>query len=388
MIPDPTGKIEVRRKKERRRHRWIFSNEIKKIEGSPEPGSIVKVYEREQFIGSGMFNPHSLIAVRLHSENDENLDSDFFIKRIKTAYEYRRAQLPAETDFRLVFGESDYLPGLVIDKYQNHFVIQTYALGMDLRKELTGQALKALFPVESIYEKNDFNLRMIEGLERREGIIFGEVPERVEISENGVKYWVDIKNGQKTGFYFDQRLTRSRVRSFARGRRVLDLFSYTGGFAINGALGGAKEVLGIDISDKAVEIARLNVDYNNVEKVSDFQKGDVFETLQDIKKEFDLIVLDPPSFTKSQRQKKDALRGYKEINLRAMGLLAPGGILTTCTCSRHISADDFVGCLVAAAEDSKRDFRIIERTGQGPDHPILLGMPETEYLKCFFLEVF
>ncbi len=379
-------KIQIRRKKSRRQHRWIFSNEIKKVEGSPKGGNTVKIYENDRFIGSGIYNPHSLIAIRLYSQYDENLDLDFLKKHITIAHRYRQMKLPAETDFRLVFGESDSLPGLVIDKYKNNFVIQMYALGIDLRKELICEALKELFPVESIYEKNDFNLREIEGLERREGNIFGEVPERIGISENGVKYWVNIMEGQKTGFYFDQRLTRNRVRAYSQGKRVLDLFSYTGGFAINAALGGAKEVLGIEVSEKTVELANSNSAYNNVEKVCHFEPGDVFDLLRDLKDNFDLIILDPPSFTRSQKERRDALRGYKEINLKAMELLASGGILVTCTCSRHISADDFTECLVSAAQDSKRDFRIIERMGQGPDHPVLLGMPETEYLKCYFLE--
>lgn len=381
------AKVQIRRKKWRRQHRWIFSNEIKKIEGSLQGGDVVKVYESDRFIGSGIYNPHSLIAIRLYSQYDENLDLDFLKKQITLALHYRQLKLPAENDFRLAFGESDSLPGLVVDKYKNNFVIQMYALGMDLRQELICQALKELFPVESIYAKNDFNLRTIEGLERKEEIIFGEVPERIGISENGVNYWVNIKEGQKTGFYFDQRLTRNRVRAYTQGKRVLDLFSYTGGFAINTALGGAKEVLGIEVSEKAVELANSNSVYNNVEKVCKFELGDVFKVLRGLKGNFDLIILDPPSFTRSQKERTDALRGYKEINIKAMELLASGGILVTCTCSRHISADDFTECLVSAAQDSKRDFRIIERTGQSPDHPVLLGMPETEYLKCYFLEI-
>lgn len=381
-------KAHIKRKKARLRHRWIFSNEIKKIEGAPQGGDVVKVFEEGRFIGSGIYNPHSLIAIRLYSDNDEDLDRDFFKKSIKAACDYRQRQLPQENDYRLVYGESDSLPGLVIDKYKNHFVIQTYALGMDLRKDMICQALREQFPVESIYEKNDFYLRTVEGLPRREGGLFGKVPELVAISEHGVNFFVDIKNGQKTGFYFDQRLTRNRVRAYAQGRKMLDLFSYTGGFAINAALRGAKGVLGVENSLKAVELARQNANFNNVGKISKFERGDVFEVLRNLKQDFDLIILDPPSFTKSQKERRDALRGYKEINLRAMGLLAPAGILVSCTCSLHVTAEDFTRCLISAAQDVKRDFRILERTGQGPDHPVLLGMPETEYLKCFFLEVF
>lgn len=387
MIPDRTVNVDVRRKKGRHLHPWIFSNEIKKIEGSPEPGSTIRAFEAGAFVGSGIYNPHSLIAIRLYSKIDENLDIEFFKKRIAQAYHYRKEKLPDETDYRLVFGESDLLPGLVIDRYGGHFALQAYAAGMDMRTELVCRALKEVLPVESIFEKNDFNLRTLEGLERKEGPLFGETPDRVEIHEHGVGYWADIKQGQKTGFYFDQRPTRSRIRALARGRRILDLFSYTGGFAINGALGGAAEVLGYDISDKAVEIARFNSVYNNVDKTVKFEQGDVFEVLRGMKSQYDLIALDPPSFTRSKKQKKDALRGYKELNLRAMGLLAPGGILVTCTCSRHVSDGDFEECLVSAAEDRGRDFRIIERIGAGPDHPVVLGMPETEYLKCYILEV-
>ncbi len=386
----PQKVVHIIRKKSRRDHLWIFANEIRRTEGNPIAGDTVLVYERGKLIGSGLYNPHSLIRIRLYSKRNEEFDLAFIKKRIEDAYQYRKQVLPQENDFRLIFGESDFLPGIVIDKYGDHFTLQTFTLATEQRKELICQALSSLFPVQSIFEKNDFRLRDIEQLPRQEGLLYGAIEDKIVINENQAKFYVDIKGGQKTGYFFDHRLTRAKVRTLSQGRNVLDVFCYTGGFSINSALGGAKTVTGIDGSVAAIELAKENAKLNQVEKICQFEVGDAFRLLRQYVKEekrFDLIVLDPPPFIKSLKEKKSGLKGYKEINLQAMKLLNPGGILVTSSCSHYLFWQDLLDILIAAAQDAQRSFKIIDRTTQGPDHPIILSMPETEYLRCFFLTV-
>ncbi|MEO0093172.1 MAG: class I SAM-dependent rRNA methyltransferase [candidate division WOR-3 bacterium] len=386
----PQKVVHIIRKKSRRDHLWIFANEIRRTEGNPIAGDTVLVYERGKLIGSGLYNPHSLIRIRLYSKRNEEFDLAFIKKRIEDAYQYRKQVLPQENDFRLIFGESDFLPGIVIDKYGDHFTLQTFTLATEQRKELICQALSSLFPVKSIFEKNDFRLRDIEQLPRQEGLLYGAIEDKIVINENQAKFYVDIKGGQKTGYFFDHRLTRAKVRTLSQGRNVLDVFCYTGGFSINSALGGAKTVTGIDGSVAAIELAKENAKLNQVEKICQFEVGDAFRLLRQYVKEekrFDLIVLDPPPFIKSLKEKKSGLKGYKEINLQAMKLLNPGGILVTSSCSHYLFWQDLLDILIAAAQDAQRSFKIIDRTTQGPDHPIILSMPETEYLRCFFLTV-
>jgi len=387
----PEKVVHIIRKKSRQAHCWIFSNETRRTEGNPVAGDTVLVYERGKLVGSGLYNPNSLIQIRLYSHQNEEFDLDFVKKRINNAYQYRKNILPTEEDFRLVFGESDFLPGIVVDKYNNHYVIQTFTLGAELRKELICQALKELFPVKSIFEKNDFRLRELENLPRQEGLLYGELEDRVVISENQAKFLVDIKTGQKTGYFYDHRLTRAKVRALSQGKDVLDVFSYTGGFSINAALGGAKTVTGIDGSQLAINLAYENAQLNHVGKICKFEVGDAFSLLRNYVKEkrsYDLIILDPPPFIKSLKEKRKGQKGYKEINLLAMKLLNNGGILVTSSCSHYLFWQDLLDILIEAASDCKRNFKIINRTTQGPDHPILLSMPETEYLRCFFLAVF
>ncbi|MEO0114823.1 MAG: class I SAM-dependent rRNA methyltransferase [candidate division WOR-3 bacterium] len=386
----PQKVVHIIRKKSRRDHLWIFANEIRRTEGNPIAGDTVLVYERGKLMGSGLYNPHSLIRIRLYSKRNEEFDLAFIKKRIEDAYQYRKQVLPQENDFRLIFGESDFLPGIVIDKYGDHFTLQTFTLATEQRKELICQALSSLFPVKSIFEKNDFRLRDIEQLPRQEGLLYGAIEDKIVINENQAKFYVDIKGGQKTGYFFDHRLTRAKVRTLSQGRNVLDVFCYTGGFSINSALGGAKTVTGIDGSVAAIELAKENAKLNQVEKICQFEVGDAFRLLRQYVKEekrFDLIVLDPPPFIKSLKEKKSGLKGYKEINLQAMKLLNPGGILVTSSCSHYLFWQDLLDILIAAAQDAQRSFKIIDRTTQGPDHPIILSMPETEYLRCFFLTV-
>jgi 23S rRNA (cytosine1962-C5)-methyltransferase len=336
-----------------------------------------------------LYNPHSLISVRLYSHQERELDKKYFTEQIDKAFKYRQNILNNESDFRMVFGESDGLPGLVLDKYQNHFALQTYSVGMDMRQSLIVKSLEEVMKVDCVIEKNNFRLREAEKLQRREGVIYG-VPRPVIISEAGLKFTVNIQEGQKTGFYYDQRVTRAKVRALSKDKSVLDVFSYTGGFALNAGAGGAKSVTGIDASETAIKLAEQNASINNLDNVCKFKMSDAFFVLRTLiheRKKYDLIILDPPPFFKTQKEKKRGMRGYKDINIQAMKLLNDGGILVSCTCSHYLFWQDLLDVLSQAAQDVGRGFKIIDRTTQGPDHPVLLSMPESEYLRCFFLEI-
>ncbi|MEO0136402.1 MAG: class I SAM-dependent rRNA methyltransferase [candidate division WOR-3 bacterium] len=362
-------------------HPWIFSNEILKTE-NPSPGEVVKVEERKKVIGSGFYNPHSLISVRLFSDKEEAFSKNLLEQRIKEAFK-RRAGLGAS--FRLVYSESDGLPGLIIDKYGDYLVVMINCLGMERQKEMVYEVLKELFNPSGIFEKSDENLRRLEGLEIADRLIYGEIPELIEIEQDGIRFLVDIVNGQKTGFFFDQRENRKKIGEWAFGA-ILDCFCYTGGFTLYAARKG--KVLGVDSSERAIALAQRNAQLNNLE--CEFICADVFEILRDFYnrgKKFDTIILDPPSFTKSKKQKSDALRGYKEINLMAMKLLNEGGLLFTSSCSYHISHEEFLFMLRDAARDARRNFVIRHCGQQAKDHPILLNFPESDYLKAYFLNL-
>jgi len=282
------------------------------------------------------------------------------------------------------------VPGLVIDKYGNHFVVQTYALGLDMRHELVVAALREVFDVASVIEKNDFRLRDPEGLTRRAGVLFGTPEPRIVISESEAKFYVDVAGGQKTGYYFDHRLTRRKVRQLSAGRKVLDVFSYTGSFAINAALGGAESVLAVDASAAAATIATENSVLNGVADRCTFATDNAFTALAELDaqgRRFDLVNLDPPAFIKAQKDKNAGMRGYRQINALAMKLLPAGGILVSSSCSHYLFWQDMLDMLVAASQDAGRSFTILDRTTQGPDHPVLLSMPESEYLRGFILQV-
>jgi 23S rRNA (cytosine1962-C5)-methyltransferase len=386
----PDRVVHVVRKKSRGQHAWVFSNEVTKTEGSPGPGDTVRVFDRERLLGSGVYNPHSLIRVRLYSEEVEELDAELLRRRIEAALKYRSMFLPGENDFRLMYGESDRVPGLVIDKYANHFVVQTYAWGLDMRHDLVVAALREVFDVASVFEKNDFRLRDPEGLPRRTGVLFGVPEPRTVIAESGARFYVDVTGGQKTGYYFDHRLTRRKVRTLAVGRRVLDVFSYTGSFAVNAALGGAESVLAVDASSAAASIAAANSALNGVAERCAFATGNAFTALSELGaqgRKFDLINLDPPAFIKAQKDRSTGMRAYRQINAQAMKLLTAGGVLVSSSCSHYLLWQDMLDMLVAASQDVGRSFTILDRTTQGPDHPVLLSMPESEYLRGFVLQV-
>jgi len=381
--------IVIARRATRRLHPWVFSNEVREAPPGLDSGAVVGVVERDRFVGSAIYSPHSLIRARLFSSDDRELDADLFTRRLADAAENRARWLPAEQDYRLVHGESDGLPGLTIDRYGRHFALQAYAAGMDKRQGLVVEALRNLFDVQAIWAKNDFALRELEGLPRIERLLWGS-PSDVLIAENGVRFEVDVASGQKTGFYFDQRLNRARIRLLSDGKSVLDLFCYNGGFAVNAAVGGAKHVLAVDSSRPACALAEKNAALNRVGDRVEILCGDAFDVLRELNsrdKRFDLIVIDPPPFARSQRDKPRALRAYRDLNLQAMRLLTPGGMLLSCTCSQHVSWTDLASVLTQAAQASGREFRIVERTGQGPDHPVLLHMPESEYLRSCLIQL-
>ncbi len=361
-------------------HPWIFSNEIIKTEGVV-PGEVVKVEEKRRIIGSGFYNPHSLIAIRLFSEKEENFTAELIAERLKKAQTLRQDM---GNSFRLVYSESDGLPGLIIDKYNNIFVVEINCLGVDQLKERVYKVLIDLYNPDGIYEKADENLRKLEGLEPVNKIIYGKIPEYVEIEQDGFKYLVDVINGHKTGFFFDQRENRKKIAEIAHGD-TLDCFCYTGGFSLYAAKNS--NVLGIDISNESLELAKKNAQLNNL--VCSFECGDVFKMLRKFyngQHQFDTIILDPPSFTKSKKKKFEALRGYKEVNLMAMKLLKKNGVLFTSSCSYHISNEDFIKMLQDAAKDAKKQFQIIYQGRQSKDHPVLLNFPESNYLKAFIVK--
>ncbi len=386
----PTKTVYATRKRNRADHLWIFSNEITRVEGNPVLGDLVKVFDRGKFIGCGMYNPRSLITVRLYSTRDEELDENLLRRRLEHAYQRRKKKLPEENDFRLVFGESDWVPGLVIDKYGSHFAVQVYAAGFDNRLDMVTQALLDLFAVTAIFEKDDIKLREPEGLQRRERLLYGTPQPDLIISENGLRFYVNIAAGQKTGYFFDHRLTRLKVRKLAKNRRVLDVFCYTGSFAINAAWGGAKEVKAVDISQEACALAERNARLNGVEEKCEFIVADAFEYMRDLLRKgerFELINLDPPAFIKAQKQKKSGIAGYLKLNRLAMKLLSRGGIIISSSCSHYLFWQDLLDVVAAAAQEVGRTFVILDRSQQGPDHPVLPQIPESEYLRCLIVQV-
>jgi 23S rRNA (cytosine1962-C5)-methyltransferase len=364
-------------------HQWIFSNEIASLNGHPQAGDVVEIVSHEgHFLGLGFFNPHSLISVRFLTPQHEEISSEFFERRITSAWNLRKRLFPDSETYRLVNGESDYLPGLIVDKYNEYLSIQTLSSGMDKRLNEICEVLESLLHPKSIAERNDTPLRTLEHLEEKKGILRG-VAEHTIVSEHGAKFNVDLLKGQKTGFFLDQRQNRKAIRQHVRGGEVLDCFCNEGGFAINASLGEAKHVLGVDISEIAVERARVNAVINQRENI-DFKQGDVFEVLKEYSaqaKKFDVVILDPPSFTRSRKNVKSALRGYRAINGLALSIINEGGFLVTASCSHHITEESFLETVDESSRKSGRKLRLLELSGASPDHPVLISMPETKYLK-------
>ncbi len=372
-------------------HLWVFSNELSAVKAA-DPGVLARLTTAGgRLLGVGYYNPASLIAWRLLSREGEEIDAAFFARRLDAARLLREKLFPGESSYRLCFGESDGLPGLVIDRYEDVFVIQAMAAGIDRRLGLIGEALGRLFKPRGIFLKNDHKSRVLEGLLLESRPLSGEVPPRVLISEGGLRYWVPVAEGQKTGFYFDQRENRALLAPFAKGRRVLDLHCYTGAFALAAARAGAAEVKAVDSSGPAVELARLNAAENGLGGVV-FEEGDAERALAraaaaPASARPNMILLDPPSLVPAKKHLPKAFRAYVRLNAAALSVLEPGGLLATSTCSHHVSREAFLDILRHAQAKSGRRARILALRGQGGDHPVLLAMPETEYLHFALLEV-
>jgi len=370
-------------------HPWIYASEIENVEGEIENGDIIDVCNfRGGFMGRGFYNANSQIIIRMLTYKDEPCDADFFRRRVETAWNYRKLLCDPES-CRLIFSESDFLPGLVVDKFADVLVMQSLSLGIDKVKDVIADALMDIVKPRGIYERSDVPVRRLEGMEQVTGLLRGEVPDRVIMTENGIKYSVDVKNGQKTGFFLDQKLNRKAISPLCRDARVLDCFCHNGSFALNAALYGAKEVTGVDISEDALVVARENAERNNLNV--NFVAANCFDFLRekaDAGEKYDVVILDPPAFTKTRSAVEKALKGYKEINIRGLKLTKNGGFLVTCSCSQHVTADLFEKMINEAARDCKKRVRYIDNRTQAPDHPILPASIETKYLKCSILQVF
>lgn len=379
-------------------HPWVFQTEVSSIEGSFEPGDIVDVVDpKGRLIGRGYINPASQILVRLLTREDEDVNEEFIIRRLEAAILFRKQiygdKWPPESSgigARLVFSEADFLPGLIVDDFGGYVVFQTLTLGMDRWKNAVIRGIRDLLAPKGIYERNDAPVRSLEGLPEVAGFVGQPFDPLVEIDENGVRHLVDVAKGQKTGYFLDQQENRLAVRWLAKDKKVLDAFSYSGGFGLSLAKGGAAHVTAIDVSEAALDLFRASAKLNQFGTEFHLRVGNAFDELRDYDRKgelFDVVSLDPPAFARSRRAVPRALAGYKEINLRAIKLLRTGGFLITSSCSQHLLPAEFESVIEDAARDAGRILRLLERRGQARDHPVLVGVPETEYLKCRIYQV-
>lgn len=411
-----------RKKRIEQGHPWVYRSEIDKIEGADSTASdLVDIFNHEgHFLARGFYNPISQITVRILSYSEVDIDEEFFLSRILAAWE-RRQWLISQTSCRVVYGEADFLPGLIIDKYEDVLVVQILAAGMERRREWIFSALNKVFKPRGIYERSDVAVRKLEGIEERAGFVYEPFDTVVQVRENSLEILVDVAEGQKTGYFFDQRENRAALKPLMKGwgknhgikigdsgepidsrgkvvknpfwdgAEVLDCFSHTGSFMLHACLYGAKKVTSVDISERAIEMARANALHNGFLHRTDFVQANVFDFLREQVKQnksWDVVILDPPAFTKNRQALEGAMRGYKEINLQGMKLVRPGGILITASCSYHLSPSKFLDTIQDAAVDAKKILRLIEFRRAGKDHPVLLGSMETDYLKFAIFEVF
>jgi 23S rRNA (cytosine1962-C5)-methyltransferase len=371
-------------------HPWVFANEIERIEGKDSNGSLASVYDNGgKFIGKGYINHLSKILVRIFIRNEEKPDSEFYKRRIKEADDYR-VKLGFTDCYRMVFAEADNLPALIIDRYGDIFCLQLLSLGIELNKELIIKSLIELFSPRGIYQRNDVSVREKEGLPLIKGKLYGDFGTKLTVKENGLNICVDLENGQKTGYFLDQKENRLAIRKYVKGASVLDCFCNTGGFSLNAAAGGAKEIVALDISAPALEGVRENAKLNGYDNIIKTECGDVFDALREYKKAgrtFDTVILDPPAFAKSAADIKNAYKGYKDINISALKLVKSGGFLVTSSCSHHMTFPLFENMLTEAARESGKRARVAEIRTQSADHPSLLAAGETLYLKFFVLHV-
>lgn len=373
-------------------HPWIFANEVEKVEGDPEAGDVVDVYFHDnKFAGKGYFNPQSQIMVRLlTTDKSAEINEAFFLRKIRECWEYRQ-QIGYVENCRLVFGEADGLPQVIIDKFNDYFVIQTLALGIDVWKPALVKALQTVFQPKGIFERNDVPVRELEGLPQQKGFLSDPFDTSIIINENGLKFHVDLENGQKTGYFLDQQDNRQAIEHIVKGGDVLGAFTYTGTFEIHAAHYGARSVLGIDISENAVAQATRNAALNGLEKIVRFEAANAFDVLKQWGREegkrYDVVMLDPPAFTKSRATIQKAITGYKEINLRGMKLIKPGGFLVTSSCTNLVQPELFLQTIDMAARDARRKLRQVTFKTQSSDHPIIWNMENTNYLKFLIVQV-
>ena len=373
---------------------WIYDNEIARIEGEFENGDMVKVLDFDGYVlGSGFINTRSKLTERMMSrKKDAVIDENFIEMRVRNAWEYRKATVDTSS-CRLIFGEADFLPGIVIDKFSDILVVESLALGIDRWKPVILEKLKKVLledaiSIRGVYERSDAKVRLQEGMERYKGFIGEPFDTRVEIVENGVRYLVDVKDGQKTGFFLDQKYNRLAIQKLCKGKRVLDCFTHTGSFALNAAVSGASEVLGVDASELGITQARQNAELNGVSGTTSFLCADVFELLPSLEhngEKFDVVILDPPAFTKSRNSVKNAVKGYREINMRGLKLVKDGGFLATCSCSHFMTPELFTRTIREAAGSVHKRLRQVEYRTQAADHPILWSGDESSYYLKFYI---
>ena len=382
LLPSMHGRI-------REGHPWVFAESLKKHDPLPA-GSLVRLMTDYDYdCGIGFYNAHSSIAIRLlHTHEDVNVE--FFVNRLRSALAIRERVFPTMNSYRLCFGESDELPGLIIDRYGDYCAMQCLSAGMDARIDMIISALKEILPsLKGVIAKHDSPLRLKEGLQQGEYIVYGEIPDNINVQEHDIQLEISLLHGQKTGYFLDQRLNRKWVEQLSSGLDVLDCFTNQGGFALHAAKGGAKSVLGIDSAKQAIEASKRNAELNKYSHV-DFEQADVFDFLKSsvqAEKTWDMIILDPPAFTKSKATLARAKRGYAEINRQALKLIRPGGFLVSASCSQHLSAQMLIEIVQTESKRVNRTLRLIHSGGQSPCHPILPIMPETLYLKCLTFEV-
>ncbi len=372
-------------------HPWIYAGHIEETWGNPQAGDVVDVYlANKQFCGRGFYNSYSKIHVRLLTVRDDVIDAEFFRIRIQSAARLRQRMALSSNAYRLVHGESDLLPGLIVDRYGDVAVMQTLSYGMDQRKELLADLVMDETGVKTVYLRNDAKSRSLEGLPLERGPLRGEGSTMVDIFENDAQFSVDIAEGQKTGWFCDQRDNRAAASTLAKNTDVLEVFCHTGAFGVHAALRGAGSIEGIDVSEPALALARRHAIKNNIDQICRYRQADAFQELRVLDRSghrYGMVILDPPAFARSRHAVQHALAGYKELNLQALKLLEPEGVLVTCSCSYHVTETDFVKMIQSAGRDARRQIRIIEQRSQGPDHPVLVSMPETRYLKCCILQV-
>jgi len=372
-------------------HPWIFGNEVNTVDGDAAGGETVEVYTHDKkFVGKGYINPQSQILVRLLTrDKSDSIDEAFFFNRLKEAWEYRQ-RLGYTENCRLIFGEADFMPALIIDKFNDYFVLQTLALGMDKWKPAIVKALEKIFCPKGIYERNDVPVRELEGMSQQKGFLSAPFDTQIVIRENGLQMHVDIENGQKTGYFLDQQDNRRAIQHIVKGVDVLGAFCYTGSFETHAGWYGAKSVLGLDISENAVAQARRNAVLNGLENICKYEAVNAFDALKQWSKEgrqYDVVMLDPPAFTKSRETIQKAITGYKEINLRGMKLVKKGGFLVTSSCTNLVQPELFLETIQMAAKDARRRLRQVTFQAQASDHPIIEGWENTNYLKFLIVQV-